>query len=35
MPQAMPECQQDHGSVAVPLAVASGRVHQLLDLGPQ
>ena len=32
-PQAMPKGQQDHGGIAVPLAVATGRIHQLLDFG--
>jgi hypothetical protein len=32
-PQPMPVSDKDHGGVAVAVAVALGRVHELLDLG--
>jgi hypothetical protein len=32
-PQAMPEGNQDHGGVPVPVAVLASRLHEPLDLG--
>jgi hypothetical protein len=34
-PQAMPEADQDHGGVPLPMAVALGSLDQLLDLAPR
>jgi hypothetical protein len=32
-PQAMPEGNQDHGGVPVPVTVRASRIHEPLDLG--
>jgi hypothetical protein len=28
----MPKCQQDHGGIAMPVAIVASRLHQALDL---
>jgi hypothetical protein len=28
----MPKCQQDHGGIAMPVAIVASRLHQAFDL---